>query len=232
MAVRDTESITVVQPSIKDDPYGQNDLKHFGTNFPEKILVTTFQTPAGRIELWNVRAVPGSSWAEDSLRRLERTRFADMADEIRPVLIDGIDSMDGPFEPVLARIDHDPGNLLLAPNTGTITGMIDWAFTLSVPPAYDLVCVESNLTKGPWSVHPTTPDRHSLVRTALHQGYQEQGQSAVVDRVAKHGEWYELLARVKSMNHLDLATEMVMPDATQAQVEASARRIVRSSLTT
>lgn len=210
------------------DGYGQVDIRSTealegGRPAPDtdQLTITEVQGTASRVEDGWLPVV--ETWAADSLARLEHTRFADMAGEIRPVLLDRIASLEGPFEPVLGRIDHDLQNLLMDPDTGTITGMIDWAFTLSVPPAYDLVCVDSALTRGPWSVHPETPDRRAVVGPALLEGYREHGRSAVVDRVTEHGPAYALLARVRSMNHLALATEMTMPGATAAQVDATAR---------
>jgi|GEM_PF-803254 len=163
-------------------------------------------------------------WAENTLERHVSTRFEDMTEEIRSIVLERIESMEGPFRPVLGRIDHGLHNLLLEPETGAITGMIDWAFTLSVPGAYDLVCVEANLSLGPWSIHSATPDRRQLIRTNLLEGYQEIGQSVIVDQFQQHHATYELLALLRAMNHLDLVTEFVMPDATDEQVNATAQK--------
>lgn len=163
------------------------------------------------------------AWAEDTLERHASTRFEDMAEEIRPMVHECVDLLEGPFQPVLGRIDHGFHNFLLDPDTGTITALIDWAFTLSVPAAYDLVCVEANLSLGPWSVYPNTPDRCQLVRTSLLDGYQERGQSVVLDQFHQHHLTYELLALIRAMNHLDLMTDHVMPGATGEQVDITAQ---------
>ena len=131
--------------------------------------------------------------------------------------------MEGPFRPVLGRIDHGFHNMLIAPETGDITGIIDWGFTLSVPAVYDLVCVEANLSLDPWSVHPATPNRHQLVRNSLLKGYQVMEHADVVDRFEERQLVYELLALLRAMNHLDVMPEFVMPGATEEQVAASAR---------
>lgn len=47
------------------------DLSHYTTNFPEKILVTDLETDRKTIELWNIRAVPGSSWGEEKIKIFE-----------------------------------------------------------------------------------------------------------------------------------------------------------------
>lgn len=125
-------------------------------------------------------------WAQDTLERLESTRFHDLTDDVRRRLLEMIDSMEGPFCSVLGRVDHGLHNVLIDPDSGAITGVIDWAFTLSVPAAYDLVCVEANLARDPWSVHPSTPDPQRLIRTKLFEGYLEVGNAAVVERSRDH----------------------------------------------
>lgn len=173
------------------------------------------------------------AWAEDTLERHASTRFGDMTEAVRPTLLKRIEAIAGPCRPVVGRIDHGLHNFLIESETGAITGVIDWAFTLSVPAIYDLVCVEANLSLGPWSVHPATTDRRQLVRTALLDGYQDRGQSVDFDQFQQQQSAYELLALLRAMNHLDLATEMAMPDATEAQVDIAAqeyRRLVSESL--
>lgn len=41
------------------------------THFPEKILATNVETPHGRVELWNIRAVPGNSWGVEKVKIFE-----------------------------------------------------------------------------------------------------------------------------------------------------------------
>lgn len=59
------------QPSIREGAYDGADLKDWSTNFPEKILVTTVETPQSALELWNVRAVPRNGWGEEKVKILE-----------------------------------------------------------------------------------------------------------------------------------------------------------------
>lgn len=143
-------------------------------------------------------------------------------DDLRTALDERVDALSGPFPPVIGRVDHGLHNLLLDPDTGAITGVVDWGFTLSVPPAYDLACVAANVAADPWSVHPETPDRRESVRTALCEGYRAAGEPAVVDRYRQHRRTYELLALVRGMAHLDSAPETTMPGATPAEVDAAA----------
>ena len=173
------------------------------------------------------------AWTEETLERHATSRFDDLTGMVRPILRDRIESMDGPFRPALGRIDHGLHNLIVDPETGEITGLIDWAFTHSVPAAYDLVCVEANLSLDPWSVYPETPDRRELVRTSLLDGYRSHGSAAVIDRFHRHHDGYELLALCRAMNHLDRLPEFVMAGATDEQVDATAsayRELIAASI--
>lgn len=162
------------------------------------------------------------SWVEDTLEGHARTRFSDLTADARTALFDRVASIDGPVDPAFGRIDHGLHNVLLEPESGAITAVIDWAFTLSVPPAYDLVCVGVNLSLEPWSAHPDSPDRRDLVRRCLREGYRERGDADVLERLRRHGPAYELLALVRAMVHLDTVTEMAMPEASEAEVDAVA----------
>lgn len=157
-------------------------------------------------------------WTGAALDRHAETRFGDLTPALRTALDERIDALSGPFSPVLGRVDHDLQNLLLDRETGSITAVIDWGFTLSVPPAYDLACVAANLSAGPWSVHPDAPDRRESIRAALLDGYA----SAVVEQYRDHGGAYDLLALVRGMTHLAAASETSMPGATDAAVDAAA----------
>lgn len=88
-AVRDPGSIELVRPRIRECPYDDDDLKHFGTNFPEKILVSTFQGRDIELELWNVRAVPGNSWGEEKLKIFETVYNRLITEGRRPRVLAG-----------------------------------------------------------------------------------------------------------------------------------------------
>lgn len=156
-------------------------------------------------------------WVEEALVRHANTRFGDLTPRVRTALRDRLDALSGPFRPVIGRIDHGFHNLVVDPATGEIAGMIDWAFTLSVPSAYDFVCVEHNLTRGPWSMLPSTPDRQSLVREEVLDAYGERARRAVTDREEERA-LYELLAHVRAMNHIETS----MSSATDEQLDRAA----------
>lgn len=59
--------------SIRSGPVGDAVLKHWDTNFPEKILNAEVALEETTIDLWNVRAVPGSMYGEEKIKILENT---------------------------------------------------------------------------------------------------------------------------------------------------------------
>lgn len=67
----ESEGLERHRPSIRAGAYDGADLKDWSTNFPEKILVTTVETPQSALELWNVRAVPRNGWGEEKVKILE-----------------------------------------------------------------------------------------------------------------------------------------------------------------
>ena len=71
------------------------------------------------------------------LNGTDESRFASVATDLRSHLEAVADDLDGPFESVLGRNDHGLHNLLVDPDTGAITAMLDWAYSLAVPPAFD-----------------------------------------------------------------------------------------------
>lgn len=71
-AVRDQETIELKPLAIlKDDHYDDEDVKHLDTHYPEKILVTQWEYEGTQIEMWNVRAVPGSMKGEEKIKIFE-----------------------------------------------------------------------------------------------------------------------------------------------------------------
>lgn len=142
------------------------------------------------------------SWLSETLEHHAETEFGDLTSDARDAVEERIADLNGAFEPVVGRIDHGLHNLLLDPETGETTAVLDWAFTLAVPPAYDLACVEANFTLGPWSMHPDTPDRGTLLRDALRESYAEHGDPAVVSQLRDRYPLYELACLLRATLHL------------------------------
>jgi aminoglycoside phosphotransferase (APT) family kinase protein len=175
---------------------------------------------AGRKSSWPAQV---RNWADDALKKGRDSRFADLVDDLRPVLHDHVDDLQGPFEPVLCHVDNSLENVLHDPESGEITAMLDWAFTLAATPAYDLVLVEASLNGGQWRFVPSAPDNSTLLRDALLDGYAQRGSPAVLDRLDANRDTYELLSRCRSMHLLDMWPQV--KDASQRQVDGAAAAI-------
>ena len=71
------QNLTRHLPGLGDDHVEDSDLKHWSTNFPEKVLNTTVEVPKSDdgvdlgLDLWNVRTVPGSMYGEEKIKILE-----------------------------------------------------------------------------------------------------------------------------------------------------------------
>ncbi len=70
-AVRDPDSIELKPLELFDEEYDGEDIKDLSTHYPEKILVTSFEFDDVEIEVWNVRAVPGSMKGEEKIKIFE-----------------------------------------------------------------------------------------------------------------------------------------------------------------
>jgi endonuclease/exonuclease/phosphatase family metal-dependent hydrolase len=65
------DTLTRKHPSIRKGPWEDADLKDWDTNFPEKILHTTVEIDDSTLNIWNVRAVPGSMHGEEKIKILK-----------------------------------------------------------------------------------------------------------------------------------------------------------------
>lgn len=70
-AVRDPDQITHTPLDLFDEAYDAEDVKHLSTHYPEKILRTTCTLEGVDIDVWNVRAVPGSMKGEEKIKIFE-----------------------------------------------------------------------------------------------------------------------------------------------------------------
>lgn len=164
------------------------------------------EPPSGGVDSIAVED-PTSVWA-DQLRRSTRqelalaaeTDLADLVPRVRPELASRIEGLEGPFEPVLARIDHSIENVLA--DEGRLTAFLDWGFTIVATRGYDLVHVTRSLAGGPYLYAPEMDDRRPLIREGLLDGYWSTAQAGRPDQVRANWSCYELLAAVRSIGHL------------------------------
>jgi hypothetical protein len=78
-----------VHPSIRDGTWDEADLKDWDTNVPEKILHTTIEIDDSTLELWNIRAVPGSMHGEEKIKILDNTYNRIMKGSSHPCILTG-----------------------------------------------------------------------------------------------------------------------------------------------
>lgn len=63
-------TLTRQSPSIRYGPWDGSDLKDWDTNLPEKLLHATVELDDSTLDIWNVRAVPGSMHGEEKIKIL------------------------------------------------------------------------------------------------------------------------------------------------------------------
>lgn len=141
------------------------------------------------------------NWAGGTMDQIEDTRFADVVPRAEPAVEAEVESVEGSFEPVLARIDQSIENVLVEGDE--IRAFIDWEFTIAATPAYDLSCVAWSLAGGPYQFADEVSDRRPLVREAVIAGYSERNGGAVVEQYHANRSCYELLSTLRSMVHLE-----------------------------
>ncbi|WP_135853540.1 phosphotransferase family protein [Halorussus salinus] len=153
-------------------------------------------------------------YASRELDRHADSRFADLTPELERWVESRIDALDGPFDAVLGRNDHGLHNLLLDPETGDITAMVDWGYTLAVPAAFDFEFAVYLYSGAFLAGLPEVSDRRNFVREEMLSGYRATDPD-LAEAVAPPEPLYEALAMVRIMNdfhHLDL------PDGTESAV--------------
>lgn len=70
-AVRDAANISHTPLELFDETYDEEEIKHLSTHYPEKILRTTCTLEGVDIDVWNIRAVPGSMKGEEKIKIFE-----------------------------------------------------------------------------------------------------------------------------------------------------------------
>jgi aminoglycoside phosphotransferase (APT) family kinase protein len=164
--------------------------------------------------------------AEAELHGTEDSRFASVADDLRAHLEAVADDLEGPFEPVVGRNDHGLHNLLVDPDSGAITAMLDWAYTLAVTPAFDFEFAVYLYGGSFLAGLPEARDRRPLVREAMLEGYRETAPERVA-AVATPTPEYELVAMarlLRDFHNLDL------PDAATQRCAERLRADVRARI--
>lgn len=149
-----------------------------------------------------------------ALDRHADSRFSDLTADLRAWFEERIEALDGSFEPVLGRNDHGLHNLLIEPDTGAVTGMLDWGYTLCVPAAYDAEFAVYLYGGAFMAGLPDVPDRRGLVREAMRTGYTAVA-PGVADDVLAPDPVYEAVAMCRLMNDFH---HLALPDGTESAV--------------
>jgi len=165
-----------------------------------------------------------AEYARQELDRHADSRFSEITSEIREWVDGQIADMDGPFEPVLGRNDHGLHNLLVDPTTGEITGMLDWNYTLAVPPAFDFEFAAYIYSGAFFAGREDVADRRPLVRDAMLSGYRQTAPE-LLESVSTRDPLSQALAVVRVMNDFD---SLDCPDGTESEITAYLRADVLS----
>ena len=154
---------------------------------------------------------------------LGETRFADLQSTVAPAVETAIDTVEDPADPTVCRIDHSLDNLLVDPDSGETTALLDWEFQFAGTPAYDLAFVERSLAGGSWSFTPDAPDQHERIRAGLVAGYREATPDTVTGRFESNRTAYRLLVDCHELFNFDDALDVF--DVPESQREAAADRL-------
>lgn len=168
------------------------------------------------------------AWVDRELERHESSPFADLTSELDAWFRGRLTHLSGPFEPVLGRNDHGLHNLLVDPETGKITAMLDWAYTLGVTPPFDVGYAVYIFGGSYLAGIDGVPDRRKLVRGELLAGYRETAPD-LVETVGTRLQLSEVLAMTRIMNDFE-QLEPKLPDGTSEDVADSLRADVESAL--
>ena len=82
--------------------------------------------------------------AEETLDGLDGGRFDDLVPALRGFVRDAIPALDAPETASLVHWDYRLGNLLVDPESGETTAVLDWAGLLAGDPVYNLATVEDH----------------------------------------------------------------------------------------
>lgn len=85
----DAQNLTRQTPSIRYGRWEDAVLKDWSTNFPEKIHNASFDMDDSTVEVWNIRAIPGSMWGEEKIKILENVYNRIKKREHHPTILGG-----------------------------------------------------------------------------------------------------------------------------------------------
>lgn len=148
-------------------------------------------------------------------------RFTDLRPEIEAFVESRIDTLDRSFNAVLSHIDYKYRNILIQPETGETTAVLDWGHSTAMEPYYDLVVTEHHLSR--WAPRRSSDRRR--VRTALEEGY---SQTNTLERDSEFEERRELYLLQSYLQPLAWFSEWLAdtPEAERIEAEKTYRQFV------
>ncbi|QPV64434.1 phosphotransferase [Halosimplex litoreum] len=168
---------------------------------------------------------PRDSWeaqlaatAERMLDGLADGRFDDIVPDLRAAIDRRQRRLDLSGSPVLARIDHNLGNLAVNRESQTVTGLLDWGLARTTDPEYDLACAEQGLC----GLTSLDSKRRGLIRSALYEGYRAVGRLPDDAAFEARRRLYVLVFHAANMNWV---SGWITPDIAE-EVEREFREFV------
>lgn len=152
-------------------------------------------------------------------------RFADLRPRLESFVESRLDALDRSFDAVLGHVDYKYWNLLVRPETGETTAVLDWAHATAMAPYYDLLLTEDHLSG--WA--PLDSPRRTRVRAAIEDGYAETN---TLDRTGDFDERRALslaVSRLQPLVHFSEWTADV-PHAERAERARRHRQFVEDLL--
>lgn len=151
--------------------------------------------------------------------------FLDLRSDLQAFIEPRLDTLDRSFDPVLGHIDYKPWNVLIRPESGETTAVLDWGHATAMAPYYDLILTEEHLSR--WA--PLNSDRRERVRTTLAEGYAETDSLKPDSQFKERRELYLAVARLQPLVWFSEWTEDV-PDEERRRRAAKHREFVEDLL--
>ncbi|GAB3670335.1 phosphotransferase family protein [Halopiger thermotolerans] len=132
--------------------------------------------------------------AEDTLSGLEGSRFDDLVPALREYVRETVPEIDDPDAPALVHWDYRLGNLLLEPETGRTTAVLDWVDLVAGDPVYNLATVADHNIN--WQTQDVV--RRRRLRNAFFTAYRAHGDDRPAD-FRERKRVYHLCHRLNAM---------------------------------
>jgi aminoglycoside phosphotransferase (APT) family kinase protein len=134
--------------------------------------------------------------------------FLDLRSDLEEFIEPRFNTLDCSFDSVLGHIDYKPRNILIRPETGETTAVLDWGHATAMEPYYDLLLTETHLSR--WA--PLSSDIRMRIREALVEGYAETNSLGRGSQSKQRRELYLAVAHLQPLVWFSKWTEDVSDD--------------------